>query len=372
MILTNCKTFINGQFHNYDVEIKNGKISQIGESLSGKDCIDLHGKMLFPGFIDTHIHGAVQMNCGDSVEAMKTICKALPKFGVTSFTPTPIASSVESSVKAVRNIRGAKGCAGSDVLGIFLYTPYKNRSIDYYDDPVYPTKEHTLQLVDNDLSDIFSILYAPELDKDQSWTKWIVSQGILPVIGFSEGTYQDIHNAVANGATLTDHFYNGFPSLDHHFDVSTADCLLEDNLSLQMNCDTIHVAIPFLKLAIKIKGINHILPVSDSSAYVGVAEGEYEMDGMKIYVKNGSVRDKNGKLVTGAHSYDENMRTMYKSGFSLEEVGVMFSENAAEILKLKDRGKIEVDRRADFVVMDEQLNVVQTYIEGKLLYKRDE
>lgn len=370
MILTNGRVFIDGSFHDYDIEILDGRIKRIKRNLQENHKIDVKRNLIFPGFIDTHIHGTSQVNCGDSVEAMYKICETLPSFGVTSFTPTPIADTIPHAVQAVRNIRKAKGCAGSDILGIFLYTPYKNRSIAYYGEPVYPTIEHTLQMVDGDLSDIFSILIAPELNPDHKWLEWIVSNGILPVIGFTEGNEKDIHEAVKYGAVLTDHFYNGFPPLDHHKNVSTAYCLLEEHLYFQMNCDCVHVAVPFLRLAIAMKGVKGILPVSDSSMYVGMPQGKYHYAGIDVYVKDGAVRDENGKLVTGAHSYDENMRTMLRNGFSLEEIGIMFTENAANILNLKDRGKIEKDRRADLVIMDHNLNVLQTYIMGELVYQR--
>lgn len=369
MILSHGRVFIGGQFHELDIRLAKGRITEIGPSLEGPEIIDVRDRLIFPGFIDTHIHGAAQANCGDSPEAMRRICALLPQYGVTSFTPTPIASTIEASVSAVRSIRAAKGCSGTDILGIFLYTAYKNRSIPYYDPPVLPTREHTLALADGDLSDITSVLIAPELPGGQEWISWLRSEGVLPVIGFSEGTADQIHQAVKNGATLTDHFFNGFPLMDHHQSGSAVGCLLEPSLYLQMNCDTIHVAPPFLRLAIQMKGIDHIVPVSDSSSFIGLPEGQYDLGGKTVWLKDGSVRDQNGKLVTGAHTYDENMRTLLKAGFTLEEIGTLFSENAARALGLCDRGRIEVGRRGDLVCMDESLNVCSTYILGEQVYR---
>lgn len=371
MLIKNASVFIDGKFHDVDVRIKEGLIQDIGKNLQDEKIVDASGKLLFAGFIENHIHAGANVSLNDSKEAVEKICRILPRYGVTSFTPTPIASNVESSVKAVRNIRAAKGCRGSDMLGIYLYSPYKNRSIDYYDRPVIPTIEHTMELVDHDLSDIFSILVAPELDPDHKWMDYLVEHGVLPVIGFSEGSAQDIHEAVLHGATLTDHFFNGFPQLDHHVDHAVCGCLLEDDLNFQMIFDGIHVAVPYLRLAVKVKGIDHILPVSDISKLVGMPDGEYDMNGKRVFLKEGAVRDINGKLVTGAHSYDENMRTMYRGKhFTLEEIGTLFTENAAKILKLNDRGKIESGRRADLVIMDQDLNVEETYVLGECLYKK--
>ena len=371
MIIVHGKVFIDGQFHETDLRITGKKISEIAPRLQDEEKIDVQGALIFPGFIDTHIHGAEQVNCGESAAAMRKICAALPRYGVTSFTPTPIADDIETSQKAVQVIREAKGSLGSDILGIFLYTGYKNRSISYYAPPTLPTPEHTRALAGQDLSLIFSALIAPELDGGLEWIDWAVEQGMLPVIGFSEGSPDIIHQAVARGARLTDHFPNGFPAIDHHLSQGVVQCLLEDDLAMQVNCYCIHVAPEFLRMMIRCKGLDHLVAVSDSSCLLGCPDGEYQMGDKKVFLKDGAVRDVNGKLVTGAHSFDENMRTLRERGFTLEEIGALCAENAAKALNLKDRGKIEVGRRADLVIMDEGLHVRKTMIEGEWCYQND-
>lgn len=124
-------------------------------------------------------------------------------------------------------------------------------------------------------------------------------------------------------------------------------------------------------MMIRCKGLDHLVAVSDSSCLLGCPDGEYQMGDKKVFLKDGAVRDVNGKLVTGAHSFDENMRTLRERGFTLEEIGALCAENAAKALNLKDRGKIEVGRRADLVIMDEGLHVRKTMIEGEWCYQND-
>ena len=104
---------------------------------------------------------------------------------------------------------------------------------------------------------------------------------------------------------------------------------------------------------------------------MGKPEGEYHFLDKIVYIKDGAVRDADGKLVTGCHTFDENMRTMLANGFSLETIGKIFSENAADAYMLKDRGKIEVGRRADLVVMNRDLFVEKTMINGEWFYEAD-
>ena len=137
---------------------------------------------------------------------------------------------------------------------------------------------------------------------------------------------------------------------------------------MQLNGDCIHVSPQFITMILKLKGDDHVIGVSDSSPLMGKPEGEYMMGDKKVFIRDGAVRDVNGKLVTGCHTFDENMRTMYANGFSLETIGKIFTENAAEAYLLKDRGKIEIGRKADLVVMDQDLYVTRTMINGEWFY----
>ena len=370
MIIKNGKVFIDGEFHQVDIRIANGKINEIKPELDNDEVFDAAGNYIFPGFIDTHFHGACKVNCGDSVESMQEICRTIPQYGITSFVPTPMASDDEVNINRIRTIRASKGARGADILGMFLYTQYKNRSISYYPPGINPTKEHTLKIADNDLSDIIGILVAPELEGGLEWISWVRSQGVIPVIGFSEGTGEQLSEAVKRGATLTDHFPNGFPTIDHHMSQAVTQCLMEDDLYMQLNCDCIHVSVEYIKMMLELKGEDHIISVSDSSQLLGMPEGEYDMGDKKVYLKDGAVRDINGKLVTGAHTYDENMRTMYANGFSLETLGKIFAENVSTALSLSDRGKIEKGRRADLVIMNENLDVMNTMIQGEWVFTK--
>jgi N-acetylglucosamine-6-phosphate deacetylase len=194
------------------------------------------------------------------------------------------------------------------------------------------------------------------------------------MVAYTEGTTNQIYEAADNGATLLDHFFNGFPLMDHHFEGSTIGCLLEDRLYCQMQMDHVHVAEPFIRLTMRVKGADRIIATHDGSEFIGAPDGEYtrgtdpDSPTYKLYKKDGKVTNKDGKLVTGCNSYDENMRVSYSKGYSLEDLGKIFSENAPKMLRLTDRGKIEAGRRADIVIMDKKLHVKKTLILGEVVF----
>ena len=58
-------------------------------------------------------------------------------------------------------------------------------------------------------------------------------------------------------------------------------------------------------------------------------------------------------------------------GFTQEEVATLYCENPAKCLNITDRGKIEVGRKSDFVIMDGDYNVETTIIDGKFFYQKN-
>ena len=371
MIIKNGQVFIDGRFYRYDLEVDDKRIVRIADSIEAEDYYDAAGNYIFPGFIETHIHGGFGHNCGESVEADYDISAQLPQYGVTAWVPTPVErEDINVTKEYIANIRKSKGGPGAEILGIFLYANFRNRSIAYYRKASLPLKEHFEEMLQGDYTDIRMCLLAPELPLGDEFIEYLVQRGIMPVIGYSEGTANDIRKAVSLGARLTDHFPNGMPTIDHHINQAIVGCLLENDLYMQFNGDCIHVDPDYLEMMLRLKGADHLVAVSDNNAMSTYPEGEYHINGRHLIIKDGAIRDPNGKLVTGAHSFDENMRTMYKKGFRLEDLGRMFSENAAKVLGLTDRGKIAIGRKSDLVVMDKDLNVVKTMINGSWFYER--
>jgi len=392
MIITNAHVFYDGEFHDVDVEYDENKILKIGENLIGNrseaDIIDAKGNYLFAGFVETHQHGGFRKTFyrneysenGENFkgeEDINYILERLPKYGVTTVFPTLDVQSVKDSTEALRAIRKArKQGVGADPMMIHFEGPYLNPERSACLDPdlcVLPTKEHTMLLVDNDLSDIAIMCLAPELEGAEEWCRWVTGQGVHVEIGYTLCDSETIKKAADWGADTTTHFFNGFEAMHHRKDGGIVGCLLEDRLSHQMTCDGYHVNKSWIKLAIKVKGIDKIYGVTDEFNFSGLEDGEYDNEHYgKILVRDGLVSVKStGMILGGNNTWDKIMRRA-RDVIGLDEIEVakMYGENPAKCLGIRDRGKIEVGRRSDFCLMDKDYNVLKTIIKGKVFYER--
>ena len=377
MIIRNGRVFLDGVYHdNLEVLTKDGKILEVGPNLpcDGEEVIDAGGNLVFAGFIDIHIHGSYQKSWADGEEAVRYICSQLPKHGVTSCLPTLAPKNVDAAIATVRGIRAARGCEGADPFAIHFEGPYFSLERHASMNPasqMNPDIQHTLAIADGDLSDIKLMNSAPELPGAMEWIRWATEQGIKVEVCYTTASSDTIKEAADNGATQISHLYNGFQALDHRTNGPVVGCLLEDRLNAQLTCDGIHVAAAWIKLAIKVKGVQHCIGITDAGGYTGMAEGEYQnpVHGT-IIIKDGSVRNTKGMLLSGCTTWDAIMRACKnKIGLSLEEIGSIYGESPASCLGITDRGKIEVGRKADFTIMDDELNVLKTIISEKIYYQ---
>jgi len=376
MLIKNGKVFLDGVYHD-DLEVltKDGKIIEIGQNLtSNGDIIDAAGNLVFAGFVDIHIHGSYERNFGDGEEAVRYICSKLPQQGVTSCLPSLVPNDVEDAIAGIRGVRAARGCEGADPFGIHYEGPYF--SLERHASMVpaaqtNPSKEHTLAIADGDLSDIRLMNSAPELPGALEWMSWASSQGIKVEVCYTMASSDLIKEAADNGATQISHLYNGFQALNHRINGPVVGCLLEDRLNAQLTCDGIHVAPAWIKLAIKVKGIEHCVGITDAGSFTGMAEGTYEnVNHGTVIIKDGCVKDTNGMLICGCTPWDGIMRACKnKVGLTMEEIGTLYGESPAACLGITDRGKIEVGRKADFTIMDSEFNVVKTIINEKVYYE---
>ncbi len=391
MIIKNANVFIDGKFQKTDVRFDESGILEIGTGLKGEEVIDAKGHDLYAGIIDCHIHGGFLRSFsanvkedtwedyGDPETQARFICQKVTENGVTTVLPTIGDLSEEDYVKCVRLIRKIrKDIKGADPAFFHLEGAYMNpehHSSFNHDHDRLPKKEHTLEIMDNDLSDLKLISLAPELPGSMEWLDWITQYPQIHVeAGYTKASAQCMIEAADHGLDHTTHMFNGFEYMHHRIDGPDVGIMYDDRIQCQLTLDGYHVSPMWAKFLIKVKGIENIYGLTDLSSHSGLPEGEYHFkNGRVIIAKDGFIRDEKGTIQSGNNTMDQIMRlARNRVGLSKEEVAQIFCENPASCLGIRDRGKIEVGRRSDFVIMDDNYHVLRTIIKGETVYENSE
>ena len=381
MIIRNAKTFIDGRFRDLDVRYDAEGIQEIGKDLSDGEILDATGNYLIPGLIETRFHGGwgkwlVGNGEGeDSVaEKLKLFCGRLPEYGVTTLIPTIGSGGVEDRRETVRVIRSLRGkVEGSDVYKFYFENLFLNpdntaSSLSHEFDEL-PSKEIVLQEADGDISDVMMVSLAPELEGGIALIDWLKENGIIPSLVCSLADAKTVHEAADHGLAACTHIFNGYGRLHHRDSSTVAAILTEPRIACQLIADGYHVNPVWIRLLINCKGVDRVYAVSDHFAYSGLPDGRHVLDGTVFIARDGLAFMENGTIFGGNYMLSDEMRLCFeKCGLSREETFSIFTESPAKCLNITDRGRIEVGRRSDFVIMDPDFHVLKTIINGEVVY----
>jgi N-acetylglucosamine-6-phosphate deacetylase len=141
--------------------------------------------------------------------------------------------------------------------------------------------------------------------------------------------------------------------------------LIHDELTCDLIADGIHLDREILKFVIRSKSPETVSLISDAVAAAGLGDGDYEIWGETISVKNGRTQNSSGNIAGSVITMLDAVRLMLSLGFSEPEVAVMAALNPALLLGIAaECGSIEIGKRADLVALDDNLNVRMTIIAG--------
>ncbi|MBR0385201.1 MAG: amidohydrolase family protein [Erysipelotrichaceae bacterium] len=390
MIIKNAHVFIDGQFHDVDVRFDATGIREIGQNLVGDQVIDASGQYLYAGMVDAHCHGGFLRgfnystsfkNKGTHEEQIRYLLDRLPSTGVTTVFPTlaiiypPIKELYEDLRDSVRNIRKVhQDYRGAEPLKFHFEHPFP--TLDRYLHPgLKPaTRELADFITDGDYSDVGIFGIAPDYENAMEFIDYLVEKGVDPEDGYTKATAELTREAADHGMNQASHLFNGYQPMHHRTSGPNVGVLLEDRIYAQLTLDGYHVNPAWVKLTLKTKGIDRCYGITDLSGYSGLPEGENVMDdGRVIHTHDGYNWREDGHLQSGNMVANEIMKCARDVvGLTMEEVGRLFFENPAKCLRIKDRGKIEVGRRSDLVIMDKDYKVIRTIIKGETYYEADQ
>lgn len=360
--------------------IENGKIAAIGDNINEEGLIELPENLIVsPGFIDEHTHGS---NGSDAMNAkyedLANIASSIPAEGTTSFLFTTMTMGKDKILDALTTINGYLANPKNDAakpLGVHLEGPFISKEFKGAQN-----EEDILPLNINDLKDFFlasgnsikEMTYSYQ-DGHDDFISLAKEYGISLSLGHTNDTCELAKKAFSKGTHIATHMFNAMKGI-HHRDIGTAGAaLLDDNVSCELIADLHHVSPDAVRLLYKCKGKEGITLITDSMEAKYLPDGEYQLGGNPVYVKDGTARLIDGTLAGSILKLNEGVRNIKNVlGIPLEDAVYMASVNPAKNLGVYDKiGSISVGKDADFVIIDNDVNVYSTISKGEIIFKKE-
>ncbi|MGE7952101.1 N-acetylglucosamine-6-phosphate deacetylase [Lysinibacillus xylanilyticus] len=375
MIVNHDKTPSKG-----DLFIDNGRIMKIGYGLSDKAEHYIDGKdknwLLLPGYIDMHIHGSAGHDTMDATQlALHQMARSLVQEGVTGFLATTMTQSIEAIESALTNVAQFENSDDEAILlGIHVEGPYVSKKragaqpIEYI---ILPSIEQFVSWQKISKHRIKQVTIAPEVEGGFAFIEALKDLNVIASIGHSDATIEEVDSSVALGVRQATHLYNQMSPLHHRNPGVVGAVFLEDKVKVEIIADFVHNHPQAVNLAYRIKGAKGIILITDAMRAKGLQYGDYDLGGQTVHVSKDGAYLSNGALAGSVLTMEQAVKNIKAiTNCSLQEIVAMSSTNAAEQLQLTTKGRIANGYDADFVLLDENLNVQKTICQGKVVYEK--
>jgi len=381
LCITNCRLYTEPDSEQrYQILIKAGKIQKIEIAENTCDAsreIDAAGRILSPGFIDLHIHGAGGVDTlAGTDSSISTMSQTLAKFGTTGYlaTATVLPQKMHTYLPKIAKAT-QRDLGGATIFGIHLEGPFVNpkRRGGLFPEGIYkPTDEALDELLKLTDSTLRMMTIAPELDSNHRIIKRLLELDVIPSFGHSDASYDQTKAAFDIGVNHVTHLYNAMPGLHHRNPGPLLAIFENDQVTAQLISDGIHVSSDMVRWTYHMLGPERCSCITDGMQAVGLPEGRYLYNNREYETKNGAARYLDGTLIGTALSVGQIMKRFQEfSGCTLEEAINTASLVPAKVLGLDDKkGSIAQGKDGDLVLLDEDFTVWKTLVNGKVVYEK--
>lgn len=361
------------------VLIDQGKIQAVGTKQevalpAQVETIDAAGKAVIPGLVDVHIHGLLGH---DSMGAhLADVIPALPAYGVTSFMATTLTLPRAEVIECLHEMDEVLSAppSGARCLGIHIEGPHLAPSKPGMATAewVYPLSWEDFQAFQEAAGGhIRMITFAPETGRAMDVIPQLVAAGVVPVIGHTDATFDQVARAVELGANHATHTYNAMRPLGHREPGVVGAVMYFDQIYGELIADGVHIHPVAMAILLKVKGLEKVVLVSDAAPIAGLPDGQYEWEHKPIFVRDGRCQLADGTLA-GAHALlDTGVRNLVqKVGLPLEQALIPATMSAAASVKATSKGQLAAGYDADIVLLDDELMPRMTFVEGEKVWER--
>ncbi len=341
-------------------------IEKTGELGSGG--YDASGCYVVPGFVDIHSHGAMDRDFSDGDPgAIEVLAAYYARNGVTSFLATTMTLKEPELTRAMHCVRdsrptGAARCAGVHLEGPFL--SYAKRGAQNPDNLHAPDTGMFGRLNEASGGAVRLVTVAPEVEGAGEFISQ-VSKACTVSLGHTEVDYETAMAAYGRGAGHATHLFNAMPPI-HHRKPGLIGAAFDSGATAELICDGLHVHPSAVRMAFSLFA-GRLALISDSLRCAGMPDGEYELGGLPIRLSGGVARLLDGTIAGSCISVGEAVRRAVSFGIPLESAVGAATAVPARAAGLDDCGELSPGKRADITILDQDLNVKDVFVGGKLV-----
>ncbi|GAA4642411.1 N-acetylglucosamine-6-phosphate deacetylase [Gordonia humi] len=328
------------------------------------------GGIVVPGFVDTHVHGGGGASYTDGDAAQVAAAAAFHRsHGTTTTVTSTVSASRGELADIVRRLTPFVRSGAS--AGIHLEGPWiaharcGAHAPDRLRDPDPEEIDDLLEIADGAIA---MVTLAPELPGALAAVERFVAAGVRVAVGHTDATYDQTREAIARGASVATHLFNAMAPLRHR-EPGPILALTEDpRVTVELIGDGVHLHPALVADVQRTLGKRRVSLVTDAMVAAGMADGDYMLGSLDVRVRDGVARLTSTDAIAGSTATMDALFARTVRGLlsgpgaatvddALLAASAMCSTTPARVLGRDDIGLIAVGRRADLVVLDEELQV---------------
>jgi len=350
--------------------IEQGVIKSIRDATKQELANEREGTLI-PGYVDTQVNGGggILFNHTPTYNALKTMAHAHLQFGTTSMLPTLITDNAITMANAADAVSEAIADSHPTIEGIHFEGPFLSTAKKGVHEESFirtPSDSELATLCRKDIGKVL-LTVAPE-SVSPSFIKEMVAEGVVVALGHTNASFEQVSDALNAGASGFTHLYNAMSAFTSRAPGAVGAALLFDSAYCGLIVDHHHVHPKSAELAIKVKGKEKIMLVTDAMAHVGsnvdtlaFFNTEIKRSGSKLTTPDGTLAgsclDMHGAVINTCHDLS----------VSLTDASAMASTTPATFMGMQQKlGSLAAGQYANVLLVDDNVNLVDIWVKGRL------
>lgn len=367
MIIKNGLVFQeDGTFVQKDIYIHKGKIVSSESETEEKSVYDAQGMKVLPGLVDIHSHGASGHDfCDADPEGLKTILRYEKSHGITSYCPTSMTLAKErllkifSSVKDMETSSDMARIAGINMEGPFVDVKKKGAQAAEH---ISPPDPEFFRLCNECCGNIIKLVtLSPKEEGALDFVRELKDE-VMISIGHTTADYDCAKAAMDAGASHVTHLFNAMPPFAHRDPGVIGAALDTRNCMAELICDGYHIHPSMIRAAFKMFGEERICLISDSMMATGMPDGEYELGGQAVFMKDQFAALSDGTIAGSATNLFDCMKKAMEFGIPESTAIFAATRNPAKSIGIYDTaGSITPGKYSDLLIVDSRYDLIKVF-----------